>query len=123
VHEHPLIAYKYLQGGTVRVVISPVLKKVICTTDAEKSVVHALKSQFKGRLHETDLCSIGFFNYKNIKLAFLVQAVLKSDEKVLSDDMFDTENNVFWLIISTARGLKKYHKNRIQKVKTKKEKL
>jgi hypothetical protein len=119
VHEHPLKAHKFLQGGTVRVVISPVLKKVIQTQAAERSVVKSLKAQFNGRISELDLCQIGFFHYKNLKLGWFIQPMLKSDESVLSDDIFQTEGNIFWVVISTQRGLKKYHKNRIQLVKNK----
>lgn len=122
VHEHPLKAHKLLKGGTVRVVISPVLKKVIQTQAAERSVVKSLKAQFNGRISGLDLCQIGFFHYKNLKLGWFIQP-MKCDEKSLSENVFDTENNIFWVIISTARGLNKYHKNRIQHITNKKEKL
>ncbi|PAJ75724.1 hypothetical protein CJF42_03580 [Pseudoalteromonas sp. NBT06-2] len=120
-HEHPLQARKYLNGGTVRVVITPTLQKIICTEEAEKSVIKALKAQFKGRISELDLCQLGFFHYKNLKLGWFIQPMLKSDESILSDDMFDTKGNIFWVVISTQRGLKRYHKNRIQLVNTKRK--
>lgn len=120
VHEHPLQAHKYLRGAAVRVVITPTLQKIICTTSDEQSVVKALKSQYIGRLCEQDVNQIGFFHYKNLKLGWLIQPMLR-DEKTLSGNVFDTENNIYWLIVSTARGLKKYHTNRIQKVKTKRK--
>lgn len=121
VHEHPLQARKYLNGGTVRVVITPTLQKIIGTEEAEKSVVKALKSQYTGRLCEQDVNQIGFFHYKNLKLGWFIQPMLKSDESILSDDMFDTKGNIFWVVISTQRGLKRYHKNRIQLINTKRK--
>tara|TARA_R110001583_G_scaffold194100_1_gene364289 strand:- start:29342 stop:29800 length:459 start_codon:yes stop_codon:yes gene_type:complete len=117
-HEHPLKAQKYLNGGKVRVVISPNLQNTICDPYTEQSVVKALKEQFKGRLHDLDLCQIGFFNYKKMKLGFLVQAVQKSNEGSLSEDIFTNKNNIYWVIIGTAYGAKNYHSNRIQKVKS-----
>lgn len=117
-NEHPLKAQKYLNGGKVRVVISPDLQSFICDHVTEKDVVKYLKEQFKGRLCDQDVSQIGFFNYRNLKLGWLIQAV-KSDEASLSKNVFDTKNNMYWIIISTARGLKNHHKNRIQKVKTK----
>ncbi|QDE31962.1 hypothetical protein [Shewanella polaris] len=119
VHEHPLVAQKYLNGGKIRVVISPNLHDLICDPVTEKAVVKALKEQFKGRLHDLDLSQLSFFNFKNLKLAWLIQAVKKNEEGTLSEDVFDTKNNIYWIIISTASGLKKYHINRVQKIKTK----
>jgi hypothetical protein len=119
VNEHPLTAKKYLNGGKIRVIITPNLKELICDPVTEKAVVKSLKEQFKGRLHDLDLSQIGFFNYKNLKLAWLIQAVKKNNEGILSEDVFDTKNNIFWIIISTAYGVKNHHSNRT--VKTKKE--
>ncbi|WP_350431382.1 hypothetical protein ABIS04_13380 [Shewanella sp. H8] len=112
-------AQKYLNGGKIRIVISPNLHDLICDQVTEKAVVKALKEQFKGRLHDMDLSQMGYFNYKILKLAWLIQAVKKGEEGTISEDVFDTKNNVYWVIISTAHGLKKYHINRVQKIKTK----
>jgi hypothetical protein len=119
VHEHPLVAQKYLNGGKVRVIITPNLKELICDPLTEKAVVKALKEQFKGRLHDMDLSQLGFFNYKNLKLAWLIQSVQLNNEGTLSECVFDTKNNMYWIIISTAYGVKNYNANRVQKIKTK----
>jgi hypothetical protein len=119
INEHPLTTQKYLQGGKVRVVISPNLQNLICDPVTEKNVVKYLKEQYRGRLCEQDVSQIGFFNYRNLQLGWLIQAVKKNEERSLSEDVFNTKNNIYWVIISTARGLKKYHINRVQKVNTK----
>lgn len=119
VNEHPLTAQKYLNGGKVRVVITPNLQNIICDPVTEKAVVKALKDQFKGRLHNMDLSQLGFFNYKNLKLSWLIQAVKKNEESTLSECVFDTKNNIYWIILSTEYGVKNHHSNRT--VKTKKE--
>tara|TARA_R110000868_G_scaffold228587_2_gene481539 strand:+ start:1653 stop:2108 length:456 start_codon:yes stop_codon:yes gene_type:complete len=123
-HEHPLKAQKYLQGAKVRVVISPNLQNLICDPVTEKAVVKALKSQFKGRLHDLDLSQLSFFNYNNLKLAWVIQAIKKKsgedeDERTLSEDVLDAKNNIYWVIIITAYGVRNHHSNRT--VKTKKE--
>jgi hypothetical protein len=117
-------AQKYLQGAKVRVVISPNLQNFICDPVTEKAVVKALKSQFKGRLHDLDLSQLSFFNYNNLKLAWVIQAIKNKsgkdeDERTLSEDVLDAKNNIYWVIIITPSGLKNHHSNRI--VKTKKE--
>lgn len=117
VHEHPLQAYKYLNGGVVKVVFSTSLQKIIKSKDDEESVVIELKRQFNGRISEQCVNQTAFFNYKNLKLSWVIQPVLKSDESILSEDVFDTKNNVYLIIINTARALKKIHTNRIVRVK------
>lgn len=119
VHQHPLQAHKYLNGGKVRVVITPSLHKLICDPAAEKDVVKYLKDQFKGRLCDQDVSQVGFFNYRNLKLGWIIQAISRENESLLAEDVFDTKSNIYWVLISTARGLKNHHINRIQKVKTK----
>jgi hypothetical protein len=101
----------------VRVVISPNLQKTFPTKDDVKSVVRELKAQFKGRLCDQDVSQLGYFNYKNIQLSWLIQSVKRDDESALSDDVFDTKNNVYWIIVSTAYGLRKFNRNRIQQIK------
>jgi hypothetical protein len=116
-NEHPLKAQKYIQGAKIRVVISPNLQNLICDPVTEKAVVKSLKSQFKGRLHDLDLSQLSFFNYNNLKLAWVIQAVKKNEEGTLSECVFDTKNNIYWVIIITAHSLQKVNMNRIQKVK------
>ena len=113
-HEHPTKVKKFLNGGSVRVVVTQTIKNIICTEEDEKSVIKALRAQFNGRISDVDLSQIGFFHYNNMKLGWFIQAMRKDDERVFSDNIFDTENNVFWLIIGTARNMNKHHRNRIQ---------
>lgn len=121
VHEHPLKAKKYLNGGTVKVAFSTPLQKIMKTRNDEESVVIELKRQFVGRISEQCVNQAAFFNFKGLKLSWFIQPVLKSDESILSEDIFDTKNNVYLIIINTARALKKIHTNRIVRVKTKKK--
>jgi hypothetical protein len=116
-NEHPLLAHKYLNGGTVRLVISPYLQKIFTTKDDEKSIARELKAQFRGRLCDQDVGQLGYFNYKNVNFSWLIQAVKRDDESLLSDDIFDTKNNIYWVIVSTAFGLRKFNRNRIQQIK------
>lgn len=120
-HEHPLRAHKYLQGSKVKVIFSTPLQKIINTQAAEEAVVIELKRQFNGRISELCVNQTAFFNYKNLKLSWFIQAVLKDDESKLSESVFDTKNNTYLIIINTAEALNKIHTNRIVKVKTKRK--
>lgn len=120
-HEHPLRAHKYLNGGTIKVVFSTPLQKIIKTKDDEESVVISLRKQFSGRISEMCVNQTAFFNYKNLKLSWFIQPVLKSDKSKLSESVFDTKNNTYLIIINTAEALNKIHTNRVVRVKTKKK--
>lgn len=120
-HEHPLRAHNYLGGGTIKVVFSTPLQKIIKTKDDEEAVVIELKRQFNGRISELCVNQTAFFNYKNLKLSWFIQPVLKSNESKLSESVFDTKNNMYLIIINTAEALNKIHTNRIVKVKTKRK--
>jgi hypothetical protein len=119
-NEHPLKAQKYLNSGKVQVVISPNLHNLICDHATERNVVKALKEQFIGRLCEQDTSQIGFFkyqiNYQDFNFSWVIQAVQKSNPCKLSEDIFSTKSNVYFLII-TIDGLEKFYRNRIQKIK------
>ncbi|MFT6908441.1 MAG: hypothetical protein ACJAS1_005142 [Oleiphilaceae bacterium] len=119
VNKHPLHAQKYLNGAEVKVIIAPCLQKVICTKADEINVVKSLKEQFVGRLCEQDVSQIGFFkhkiNFQNLDCTWVIQAVQKSDQGKLSENVFSTKSNVFWLIITTQNGSYDFHHSRIQK--------
>tara|TARA_R110002167_G_scaffold82498_5_gene225110 strand:+ start:3483 stop:3920 length:438 start_codon:yes stop_codon:yes gene_type:complete len=119
-NEHPLKSQKYFNGGKVRVVIAPDLEMLIYDLGNEKDVVKALKEQFIGRLCDQDLGQIGFFNYKHLKLGWVIQAVKRGSERTLSEDVFDTKENIYWIIISNSKVLSKHNAKRIQSIKRKK---